>query len=148
MSRQAGSKDEAKLHQFTFGITSDPLTQLACAFFAALVHDADHPGVPNSNSQMILEKSELAEIYKNRRVAEQHSCDISWDILMEPAYKDLRACIYSNQAEIDRFRQVFVHAVLATDIMDKETWSQETRRRMRWDKAFTGSSQRRRCHDD
>ena len=31
------------LHDHTYGITSDPLTQFACAF-AALVHDIDHEG--------------------------------------------------------------------------------------------------------
>lgn len=31
------------LHDHTYGITSDPLTQFACAF-AALVHDVDHEG--------------------------------------------------------------------------------------------------------
>lgn len=33
----------AHLHDHTYGITSDPLTQFACAF-AALVHDVDHQG--------------------------------------------------------------------------------------------------------
>mmetsp|Transcript_18821 Transcript_18821/g.46624 ORF Transcript_18821/g.46624 Transcript_18821/m.46624 type:complete len:294 (+) Transcript_18821:2933-3814(+) len=33
----------AHLHDHTYGITSDPLTQFACAF-AALVHDVDHEG--------------------------------------------------------------------------------------------------------
>lgn len=38
---------EGTLHDHTYGITSDPLTQFA-AVFSALVHDADHPGVPNA----------------------------------------------------------------------------------------------------
>lgn len=33
----------AHLHDHTYGITSDPLTQFACAF-AALIHDVDHEG--------------------------------------------------------------------------------------------------------
>lgn len=33
----------AQMHDHTYGITSDPLTQFACAF-AALVHDVDHEG--------------------------------------------------------------------------------------------------------
>merc|ERR1711971_52761 len=36
-----------QLHDHTYGITSDPLTQFACVF-AALIHDVDHPGVPNA----------------------------------------------------------------------------------------------------
>ena len=35
------------LHDHTYGITSDPLTQFACVL-SALIHDADHPGVPNA----------------------------------------------------------------------------------------------------
>jgi 3'5'-cyclic nucleotide phosphodiesterase len=34
------------LHDHTYGITSDPLTQFACAF-SSLIHDADHPGMFN-----------------------------------------------------------------------------------------------------
>jgi hypothetical protein len=36
----------ASLHDHTYVITSDPLTQFACVY-SALVHDLDHPGVPN-----------------------------------------------------------------------------------------------------
>ena len=32
---------------FKSGITSDPLTQFACAF-SALIHDVDHQGIPNT----------------------------------------------------------------------------------------------------
>ena len=31
------------MHDHTYGITSDPLTQFSCVF-AALIHDADHDG--------------------------------------------------------------------------------------------------------
>jgi hypothetical protein len=34
------------LHDYTYGITSDPLTQFA-AIFCALIHDVDHRGVSN-----------------------------------------------------------------------------------------------------
>ena len=37
-------KVAAMLHDSTFGITSDPVTQFACAF-SALIHDVDHQGV-------------------------------------------------------------------------------------------------------
>ena len=35
---------DKRLHDYTFGITSDPLTHFACAF-SALIHDVDHQGV-------------------------------------------------------------------------------------------------------
>ena len=34
---------ESKLHDTTFGITSDPITQFSVVF-SALIHDCDHPG--------------------------------------------------------------------------------------------------------
>ena len=45
LSRICVDDDSEKDH--TYGITADPLTQFACVF-SALIHDLDHPGVPNS----------------------------------------------------------------------------------------------------
>ena len=129
-----GTMCEAELHEYTYGIGCDPLTQFACAF-AAMIHDVDHSGVPNS--QLVKEKSGLAIHYKDKSVAEQNSVDIAWHLLMKPAYKDLCACIYSTQEEHNRFRQLVVNAVMATDVMDKELNAQ---RRKRWEKAFDGES--------
>lgn len=61
-------KDENKsvaltLHENTFGITTDPLTQFSC-ILSALIHDVDHQGVPNS--QLIKEGADIASIYKVR----------------------------------------------------------------------------------
>jgi hypothetical protein len=61
------------LHDQSFGITSDPLTQFACAF-SALIHDVDHTGVPNA--QLIKEDNEIAGYYNNRSVAEQNSLGV------------------------------------------------------------------------
>jgi hypothetical protein len=60
----------AHLHDFTHGITSDPLTHFACVF-SAMIHDVDHPGV--SNMQLIKENDEMAKLYNNQSVAEQVS---------------------------------------------------------------------------
>jgi 3'5'-cyclic nucleotide phosphodiesterase len=121
---------QQQLHEHTYGIASDPLTQFACAF-SALVHDVDHHGV--SNAQLVQEGSELAMTYRNKSVAEQNSVDVAWSILMEPQFRDLRMCIYTNREELDRFRQLVVNAVMATDVMDKEL---NALRRKRWEKAF------------
>merc|ERR1711933_25010 len=64
------------LHDHTFGITSDPLTQFACVF-SALIHDLDHPGV--ANSQLVKENTKIASYYKNKSVAEQNSVDLSFE---------------------------------------------------------------------
>ena len=57
-------------HNYTYGITSDPLTQFTVVF-CALIHDVDHTGV--SNGQLIKEQAHIAGLYKNKSVAEQNS---------------------------------------------------------------------------
>ena len=64
----------ATLHDHTYGITSDPLTQFACVF-SALIHDVDHTGVPNTT--LVSEQTGLASKYTNRSVAEQNSVDLA-----------------------------------------------------------------------
>lgn len=107
----------ATLHDHTYGITSDPLTQFSCAL-SALIHDVDHPGVPNA--QLVLEATATAQKYNNHSVEEQNSVDLAWNLLMQPDYQELRQTIYSTQCELARFRQIVVNAVMATDIVDKE----------------------------
>lgn len=55
-------------------------------------------------------------------------------LLMQPKYNELRAAIYSSEAEMKRFRQLVVNSVMATDIVDKEL---KALRNARWDKAFS-----------
>ena len=105
----AGTPVAMDLHELTHGITSDPLTHFAIVL-SALIHDVDHRGV--SNMQLALEDPMMAEQYKNKSIAEQNSCDVAWDILMEPDLKDLRACIYSDREELHRFRQCIIKVVL------------------------------------
>lgn len=124
-----------QLHDHTYGITSDPLTQFACVF-SALIHDADHPGVPNS--QLVKEGFEIAHIYEGKSIAEQNSINVAWDILIEEKYKDLRKAICKTQSEATRFRQLVVNAVCATDIIDKDL---KAARNKRWEKTFSQSSQ-------
>ena len=121
-----------ELHDYTFGITSDPLTQFAVVF-VALIHDVDHQGV--SNIQLFKEESELSKYYRGKSIAEQNSIDIAWDVLMQDCFVDLRHAIYSNEQELKRFRQLLVNIVLATDIADKEL---KAARNDRWAKAFSG----------
>jgi class 3 adenylate cyclase len=118
------------LHNYTFGITSDPLTHFAVVF-CALVHDVDHTGV--SNAQRGKEEPKLAEHYMSKSLAEQNSVDLSWEVLMKPKYKDLHSCLFSNEKDLMRFRQIVVNIVLATDIFDKEF---KELRNLRWNKAF------------
>ena len=126
-SKQAKSK----LHDHTYGITSDPLTQLACVW-AALIHDCDHYGVPNN--VLVQEGDPLCEAYKNKSVAEQHSIDLAWDLFMEDRFEDLRATICGDIEELNRLRQLIVNCVMATDIMDADL---KKLRNQRWETAFS-----------
>ena len=121
------------LHDHTYGITSDPMTQFAVVL-SALIHDADHPGVPNT--QLIKENASIASVYKNKSIAEQNSVDLAWDLLMDEAYADLRRAIYVTEEDFLRFRQLVVNIVLATDIMDKDL---KALRNGRWEKAFSAT---------
>ena len=121
----------ATQHGISFGITSDPLAQFACAF-TALIHDVDHPGV--SNRHLVLEKADVADSYKNKCVSEQNSLDVAWTLLMEPQYRDLRASIYTTQEELNRFRNLVVSTMFATDVRDNEL---QAWRINRWEEAFS-----------
>lgn len=114
----------------TNGSASDPLVQFSCVF-SALIHDVDHRGVPNV--QLAKENSPLAQFYCNQSVAEQNSVDLAWHLLMDKSYNELRAAIYTDEAEYRLFRQLVVNSVMATDIVDKEL---KALRNSRWVKAF------------
>eukprot|EP00980_Cylindrotheca_fusiformis_P013962 scaffold3628_cov112-Cylindrotheca_fusiformis.AAC.4 len=113
----------------SYGITSDPLTQFSVVF-SAIIHDMDHPGVPNA--QLVKENTRSAQIYK-KSIAEQNSVELAWAMLMGKEYAALRACIYHTEDDLRRFRQLVVNTVMATDIVDKEL---QTLRKARWETAF------------
>lgn len=125
---------ETSLFFSTFGISSDPLAQLAVVF-AALVHDVDHTGVPNTI--LIGENPELAFKYNNKSVAENHSIMVAWSVLMEPGFENLRACMFGTDEDRDRFRQLLINVIIATDIADHERKQKE---QARWQRAFEGFS--------
>lgn len=122
--------EEKGLHDHTYGITSDPLTQFACSF-SALIHDVDHVGVPNA--QLEKEQAMITHLYK-ASFAEQNSLSISLDLLQENRFADFRAALYTTDEEYKRFRQLVVNIVLATDIADKNL---KVLRNNRWEKAFS-----------
>jgi 3'5'-cyclic nucleotide phosphodiesterase len=129
--RDCGKKElVSTLHDHTYGITSDPLTQFACVF-SALIHDVDHAGIPNT--QLCSENAELSERYDGKSVAEQNSIDVAWGLLMKDEYKELYETICATQSEVVRFRQLVVNSVMATDIIDKDL---KNVRNDRWAKAF------------
>jgi hypothetical protein len=126
----ANKESASSFRAYTETITDDPLLQFAIVF-SALIHDVDHTGVPNFT--LVKEGAHLAELYKNKSVAEQNSLDLAWDLLMSKNYRDLQRCIFGTQEELQRFRQLVVNVILATDIFDKDM---KSIRDSRWEKAF------------
>eukprot|EP00980_Cylindrotheca_fusiformis_P016507 scaffold4917_cov120-Cylindrotheca_fusiformis.AAC.5 len=138
------STDEIDLEdmaEHSYGITSDPLTQFS-VLFSAIIHDLDHPGVPNS--QLVKENTRSAQIFK-KSVAEQNSVELAWGMLMGTEYDALRACIYHTEEDLRRFRQLIVNAVMATDIVDKEL---QALRKARWESAFADTLVQDETSDD
>lgn len=145
MNQNEGALDfeqASKIHEYTFGITSDPLTHFA-AFFAALIHDADHCGIPNST--LITENPTLAFKYSDTSVAEQNSLDLCWDLFMQDAYADLRGCICADVGELAHFRELLIVMVMSTDVMDKNL---NNKRKARWNLAFSDETKELRASDD
>jgi hypothetical protein len=124
----------AHLHNHTYGITSDPLTQFAVVL-SALIHAVDHRGI--SNEDLAKEEPDVVAQYKGKSITEQRSLDKAWKKLMEPQFENLRRCIYADKAEKQRFRQVVVNSVLATDIDDEEL---QALRMSRWENTFRPNS--------
>lgn len=114
-------------------IANDPLARLA-VIFACLAHDVNHPGVPNT--QLVAENTDLARMYQGRSIAEQNSIDLAWGLLEDDRFADLRSLICPTPAQLTRFHQIFVKALLATDIMDKELVGL---RKETWIQAFSQS---------
>jgi hypothetical protein len=132
-TRSPADIDLIDLAGHSYGITSDPLTQFAVVF-SAIIHDVDHPGVPNA--QLVKENTRNAQIYK-KSVAEQNSVKLGWEMLMQGEYEALRACIYQTEEDLKRFRQLVVNTVMATDVVDKEL---QALRKGRWETAFSEAS--------
>eukprot|EP00934_Nitzschia_sp_Nitz4_P002225 Nitzschia sp. Nitz4//scaffold55_size114948//37568//41472//NITZ4_003894-RA/size114948-augustus-gene-0.69-mRNA-1//-1//CDS//3329554509//2225//frame0 len=116
------TENEISLHDHTYGITSDPLTQFACAF-AAMIHDVNHVGVPNS--QLVKEEARrIATVFGDHSVAEQNSVVVAWDMFMSEEYDLLRSTLCATETELTRFRQLVVNSVMATGTLD--CWAEES----------------------
>ncbi|KAL7539889.1 hypothetical protein ACHAXR_009680 [Thalassiosira sp. AJA248-18] len=125
-----GHSKEAAAFFNTYSISMDPLAQLAVVF-ASLTHDADHKGVPNQI--LMKEQPDLACKYDGKSVAENNSIHLALSILEENDFDNLRSCMFENVCDENRFRQLLINLLIATDIADKERMKKEERR---WERAF------------
>jgi len=82
------------MNEYIHGISSDPLTILVI-LLSALIHDADHRGVPNV--QLGKEQPKMASFYKYKSVAEQNSLNVAWDLLMSDQFYALHSLSFCIQ---------------------------------------------------
>jgi hypothetical protein len=101
----------------TYGLAKDPLMHLAL-LFSALIHDVEHQGIPNR--QLSIEEDELAILYNDMSIAEQHSLHVGFSTLLEDDFADLRAAMFSSNEEFLRFRKAVLNLVFNTDIASPE----------------------------
>ncbi|XP_062337768.1 cAMP-specific 3',5'-cyclic phosphodiesterase 4C-like isoform X1 [Osmerus eperlanus] len=85
--------------------------EILAALFAAAIHDVDHPGV--SNQFLINTNSELALMYNDSSVLENHHLAVGFKLLQEPSCD-----IFQNLPKKQRqsFRKLVIDMVLATDM--------------------------------
>ena len=120
-------------NHFIYGVTSNAVTQFAI-LFAAAVHDIDHKGLENTDLAKMNPK--IASKFKNRCIAEQHSVETAFNILMKDEFKELQQAIFADDEELKRVRQIVTNSVLATDFDDEQN---KAFRDQRWANAFRNS---------
>lgn len=81
------------------------------ALFAAAIHDIDHPGV--SNQYLINSSNELALMYNDESVLENHSLAVAFKVLQEQRCDMLNSL---NRKQKSSLRKMTIDMVLATDM--------------------------------
>jgi hypothetical protein len=91
-----------------FDIPFDPIVVFGL-LISALCHDVDHPG--NTNSYEINSMSELAKIYNDTSVLENHHCSLTFHCIEQTE-------LYSKFEESDYkiFRKTIIECILGTDM--------------------------------
>eukprot|EP00591_Stephanopyxis_turris_P009250 CAMPEP_0195512628 /NCGR_PEP_ID=MMETSP0794_2-20130614/4520_1 /TAXON_ID=515487 /ORGANISM="Stephanopyxis turris, Strain CCMP 815" /LENGTH=551 /DNA_ID=CAMNT_0040640457 /DNA_START=172 /DNA_END=1827 /DNA_ORIENTATION=+ len=120
-------------HFSTFGISSDPISHFTLVF-AALVHDVEHRGI--TNRQLVSESHPLAIRYNDQSVAEQNSLSVTFTLLTEPPFSELRSAIFQTPEEGHKFRQMLISLIMATDIANPERVQLG---KSKWKEAFKNS---------
>ncbi|QQP32510.1 Phosphodiesterase [Caligus rogercresseyi] len=81
------------------------------AIFASAIHDVDHPGV--TNQYLINTSSELALMYNDESVLENHHLAVAFKLLQNP---DCDILSNLNNKQRQTFRKMVIDMVLATDM--------------------------------
>ncbi|KAL7747136.1 hypothetical protein RI367_007496 [Sorochytrium milnesiophthora] len=98
----------ASLPQVTKFVTD---ADLLAIYFAAAIHDYDHPGF--NNNYLITTNDSKAILYNDKAVLENHHLAASFRILLEEGCNFVS---HFTKSEYKAFREVVVEMVLATDL--------------------------------
>ncbi|XP_067124174.1 3',5'-cyclic-AMP phosphodiesterase 4C-like isoform X1 [Centruroides vittatus] len=85
--------------------------EILSTLFAAAIHDADHPGV--TNQYLINSSSELALMYNDESVLENHSLAVAFKLLQD---ENCNIFVNLNQKQRQSLRKMTIDMVLATDM--------------------------------
>ncbi|KAI1727438.1 3'5'-cyclic nucleotide phosphodiesterase domain-containing protein [Ditylenchus destructor] len=91
------------------GVFSD--LEILAAIIASAIHDVDHPGY--SNQYLINTNNELAIMYNDESVLEQHHLAVAFKLLQESNCDFL---VGLNKKQRQSFRKIVIEMVLATDM--------------------------------
>jgi len=84
---------------------------IMCCYIAAIIHDYDHPGY--SNIYLINIQDEMAILYNDQRVLENHHLAKAWELLLKPENNFLKNF---ERKDFLRIRKLIIELVLATDL--------------------------------
>ncbi len=121
------STEETSSHH----LYSDMLTKFSFVF-AAMIHDVDHQGVPNT--RLVIEKDPLVELHGRTSVAEKHSIKTAFQTLFESDYDEFRSTIFSSPQDYLQMHRIVTNIVVSTDIASPERMHLT---KMRWQAAFS-----------
>lgn len=85
--------------------------EVLAAVFAAAIHDVDHPGY--TNQYLINSSSELAIMYNDESVLEQHHLAVAFKLLQDSTCDFL---VHWSKKQRTAFRKIVIGMVLATDM--------------------------------
>ena len=111
----------------------DSFTKFAFVF-AAVIHDVDHQGVPNS--RLVIENDPIAKLYDGISVAEKNSIKIAFRTLNESDFSEFRSVVFKSMDEQLHMHRIVANLVISTDIASPERMHCT---KMRWEEAFSHS---------
>ena len=78
---------------------------------SALCHDLEHPGV--SNTFLVSSRSDLATLYNDRSVLENHHCCRAFQIML---HSEIQLLSEFSSEDYTKFRAIVLNNILATDM--------------------------------